>query len=137
MAALTAPARATQAFQNYIKLILLRKNTINGVVYSEDPTIMAVELANEPHTRCAALAAGLSLGESRARHACSVKVSGIPGAVPAQLSSQPAAVAATAAEHRDPVREQAVGLCMLLTPGMRSLSLRPEYVHACLELCGS
>ena len=52
-AALTLSARAAQAFHNYIKLILLRKNTINGVVYSEDPTIMAVELANEPHTRCA------------------------------------------------------------------------------------
>ena len=35
-------------------MILTRKNTITGVVYSEDPTVMAVELANEPHTTCAA-----------------------------------------------------------------------------------
>ena len=49
-----APPDALQAFQSYIKTILTRKNTITGVVYSEDPTIMAVELANEPHTTCAA-----------------------------------------------------------------------------------
>ena len=45
---------ALQAYQAYIKMILTRKNTITGVVYSEDPTVMAVELANEPHTTCAA-----------------------------------------------------------------------------------
>jgi len=106
MAALTAAARATQAFQNYIKLILLRKNTINGVVYNEDPTIMAVELANEPHTRCAAPAAGLPLGGSRAGHTCSVRVSGVPGAVPAQLFSRPAAMAATAAESHDSIESR-------------------------------
>lgn len=47
-----ATLRLRQAYHNYIKLILTRKNTITGVMYSEDPTIMAVELANEPHTKC-------------------------------------------------------------------------------------
>lgn len=51
-----APPHALQAFQAYIKMILTRKNTITGVVYSEDPTIMSLELANEPHTTCAAQA---------------------------------------------------------------------------------
>lgn len=54
MQLMRAPPHALQAFQAYIKMILTRKNTITGVVYSEDPTIMAVELANEPHTTCAA-----------------------------------------------------------------------------------
>ena len=53
---------APQAFQSYIKTILTRKNTINGVTYSEDPTIMAVELANEPHTRCGAPRCGRAAG---------------------------------------------------------------------------
>ncbi|KAK9839413.1 hypothetical protein WJX81_000612 [Elliptochloris bilobata] len=38
------------AYQNYVKTILLRNNTITGVLYRDDPTIMAVELANNPHT---------------------------------------------------------------------------------------
>ncbi|KAK9839525.1 hypothetical protein WJX81_007392 [Elliptochloris bilobata] len=38
------------AYQSYAKTILTRKNTITGVLYKDDPTIMAVELANHPHT---------------------------------------------------------------------------------------
>ncbi|KAJ9562902.1 hypothetical protein OSB04_008062 [Centaurea solstitialis] len=37
-------------FKNYVKTILLRKNTITGVVYRDDPTIFGWELINEP--RC-------------------------------------------------------------------------------------
>jgi mannan endo-1,4-beta-mannosidase len=39
-----------QAFKSYVLMILNRINTISGVKYSEDPTIFALELANEPHT---------------------------------------------------------------------------------------
>jgi len=52
---LPAWPHAPQAFQSYITTILTRKNTITGVVYKDDPTIMAVELANEPHTRSGAI----------------------------------------------------------------------------------
>ena len=31
-------------------MILTRVNTITNVTYSQDPTIFAIELANEPHT---------------------------------------------------------------------------------------
>lgn len=36
------------ALKRYIKKIVLRNNTITGVRYSEDPTIMAWDLINEP-----------------------------------------------------------------------------------------
>lgn len=39
-----------QAFKKYVLTILTRTNTITGVKYYEDPTIFALELANEPHT---------------------------------------------------------------------------------------
>ena len=39
-----------QAFQEYVIMILTRVNTITGVAYKDDPTIFALELANEPHT---------------------------------------------------------------------------------------
>lgn len=42
--------RWLQAYKNYVKTLLTRKNTITGVVYSEDPTVFAWELANEPAT---------------------------------------------------------------------------------------
>ncbi len=39
-----------QAYKNYVRKLLTRVNTITGVTYKEDPTIFALELANEP--RC-------------------------------------------------------------------------------------
>ncbi len=39
---------AIQLYNDYVKRIISRKNTINGRNYSDDPTIMAWELANEP-----------------------------------------------------------------------------------------
>ena len=43
---------ASQAYQNYVRTLLTRNNTITGVLYKDDPTIMAVELSTKPHTRC-------------------------------------------------------------------------------------
>jgi len=48
--------RVKQAYKNYIADILKRKNSIYrerfdwDLAYRDDPTIMAIELANEPHT---------------------------------------------------------------------------------------
>lgn len=36
------------AFKDYVKAILMRRNSITGVLYRDDPTIMAWDLANEP-----------------------------------------------------------------------------------------
>lgn len=40
-----------KAYRDHVKRILTRRNTKSGLVYAEDPTIMAIELANEPHTK--------------------------------------------------------------------------------------
>lgn len=39
---------ANKIFREYIRTIVTRTNTVNGRLYSEDPTIMAWQLANEP-----------------------------------------------------------------------------------------
>jgi mannan endo-1,4-beta-mannosidase len=39
---------AMQLFDNHIKFVLNRKNSISGIDYTEDPAIMAWEVANEP-----------------------------------------------------------------------------------------
>ena len=39
-----------QAYKSYVKAIATRTNTKTNIKYSEDPTIFALELANEPHT---------------------------------------------------------------------------------------
>ncbi len=39
---------ANTLYQNYIRTLLERKNTVSGVAYAADPTIMAWQLANEP-----------------------------------------------------------------------------------------
>lgn len=43
-------ARVKEAYWRYVSLILSRTNSLTGVRYAEDPTIFALELANEPHT---------------------------------------------------------------------------------------
>jgi len=40
--------QANQYFYQYVKRLIQRRNSINGRLYSEDPTIMAWQLANEP-----------------------------------------------------------------------------------------
>ncbi|MRT93701.1 hypothetical protein EMN46_12200 [Ancylomarina sp. 16SWW S1-10-2] len=40
--------KALAYFNDLIKLLVNRKNTVNGLAYTEDPTIMAWQLANEP-----------------------------------------------------------------------------------------
>lgn len=37
------------AFKTYVKKIVNRRNSITGVLYRSDPTIMAWDLANEPY----------------------------------------------------------------------------------------
>lgn len=39
---------AVEAFRQHIKVMLNRKNNYSGILYKEDPTIMAWQLANEP-----------------------------------------------------------------------------------------
>ena len=43
-----ANPEAVALFHKYVKSIVTRRNTITGKLYSEDPTIMAWQLANEP-----------------------------------------------------------------------------------------
>jgi len=40
--------KATELHRNYIRMIVHRKNSVNGRTYMDDPTIMAWQLANEP-----------------------------------------------------------------------------------------
>ena len=39
-----------QAYKNYVQMLAERVNTITGVKYADDPTILAWELCNECHT---------------------------------------------------------------------------------------
>ncbi len=39
-----------QWFRSYIEMIITRRNTINGLTYRDDPTILGWELANEPRS---------------------------------------------------------------------------------------
>jgi len=43
-----ASKKADSLYREYIKTIITRKNSVNGRTYSDDPTIMAWQLANEP-----------------------------------------------------------------------------------------
>ncbi|MCK4640819.1 MAG: cellulase family glycosylhydrolase [Candidatus Marinimicrobia bacterium] len=39
---------ANRIFREYVKNLVNRKNTVSGILYKDDPTIMAWQLANEP-----------------------------------------------------------------------------------------
>jgi mannan endo-1,4-beta-mannosidase len=43
-----ANAEANAMFRAYVKMILTRTNSVTGIAYKDDPTIMAWQLANEP-----------------------------------------------------------------------------------------
>ncbi|KAI3762825.1 hypothetical protein L1987_53267 [Smallanthus sonchifolius] len=58
-------------YKNHIKTVLTRKNTITGVVYKDDPTIMAWELMNEP--RCSSDASGVTIQNWISEMACYLK----------------------------------------------------------------
>ena len=40
--------KANELFHTFLPLLINRKNTVNGQLYNDDPTIMAWQLANEP-----------------------------------------------------------------------------------------
>ncbi|KAF2260883.1 glycoside hydrolase [Lojkania enalia] len=40
--------QAEEWFKDHIKVVMNRRNTVNGRIYNDDPTIMTWELANEP-----------------------------------------------------------------------------------------
>ncbi|XP_022005302.1 mannan endo-1,4-beta-mannosidase 1 [Helianthus annuus] len=58
-------------FKNHIKTVLTRRNTITGVMYKDDPTIMAWELMNEP--RCPADVSGATVQNWISEMACYLK----------------------------------------------------------------
>ncbi len=43
--------KAMSYFEDFLRFIIARKNTINGKLYTQDPTIMAWQLGNEPRGR--------------------------------------------------------------------------------------
>ncbi|KAK9817307.1 hypothetical protein WJX72_012434 [[Myrmecia] bisecta] len=43
-------SRVKQAYKNYLTMLIWRTNTITGIRYRDDPTILAWECSNEPHT---------------------------------------------------------------------------------------
>ncbi len=42
--------KVINAYKSYVETILNRKNTVSGIMYKDDPAIMDIEVANEPHT---------------------------------------------------------------------------------------
>jgi mannan endo-1,4-beta-mannosidase len=56
-------ARVEGAFQAYVRALLERRNPYSGLAYRDDPAILAIELANEPHTsdHYACLASGIGV----------------------------------------------------------------------------
>jgi len=43
--------RVKNAYKNYARTIITRKNTVTGVAYADEPTILGWEVLNEPHTK--------------------------------------------------------------------------------------
>ncbi|KAI3762824.1 hypothetical protein L1987_53266 [Smallanthus sonchifolius] len=58
-------------YKNHIKTVLTRRNAITGVVYKDDPTIMAWELMNEP--RCPSDVSGTTIQNWISEMACYLK----------------------------------------------------------------
>lgn len=62
-----------RAYRKHMETILNRSNSVNGRKYKDDPTIMAIELANEPHTKDGYETSG------KIDKSCQSKVNGKPG----------------------------------------------------------
>jgi len=60
-------------FREYTTLIVNRRNTVNGRIYRDDPTILAWELANEPRCADPMCATDNSLDEWIAEMSCLIK----------------------------------------------------------------
>ena len=43
--------RVKSAYKNYARTLISRRNTITGVAYADEPTILGWEVLNEPHTK--------------------------------------------------------------------------------------
>jgi hypothetical protein len=43
--------RVKAAYKNYARTIITRRNTVTGVAYADEPTILGWEVLNEPHTK--------------------------------------------------------------------------------------
>jgi len=44
-------AKVKEAYKAWVKMLVTRKNTVNGRLYKDDPSILAFQALNEPHTR--------------------------------------------------------------------------------------
>ena len=100
-------ATAKKLYKDYVKTILTRTNTITGVKYSDDPTIMAWDLINEPVCRkCKSGTLPAWIKEMAAyvksldsNHLLTVGEEGFYSKTKASLSANPAPEAGWAAEY--------------------------------------
>lgn len=83
--AILANSKAKAFFKDYIKFVLNRANSLDGVVYKDDPTIMAWELINEPNFQPDAMRfwlkdMGKTVRSIDGRHLIAVGIGGVENA---------------------------------------------------------
>ena len=84
--AILANSKAKAFFKDYIKFVLNRANSLDGVVYKDDPTIMAWELINEPNFQPDAMRfwlkdMGKTVRSIDGRHLIAVGIGGVENAL--------------------------------------------------------